>query len=381
MKKALILTSVASMIEQFNMNNIRELQNLEYEVTVATNFLEPGNIPLEKSLKLQDLFKKKNVKVINLEFSRAPLNSNNLKVYKRIKKLLKNGDYDLIHCQSPIGGVLTRLAVANSRRKLGHIVYTAHGFHFFKGAALINWFIYYPIERYLAKYTDTLITINKEDYKRAMHFNSGKILYIPGIGVDLEKIRSVAVNKIEKKIGLGLPESSFIILSVGEVNKNKNHEVIIRALANLMNDNIHYVICGKGPLENKLMKLSQELKVSKKIHFLGFRDDVQEIYKIADVFAFPSKREGLGIAAIEAMASGLPILTSNVHGINDYSINGSTGYSYDPKDTDGFANGISRLYSDYHIREFMGKNNKKIVEKFSSNNVNKVMREIYKQSI
>lgn len=214
--------------------------------------------------------------------------------------------------------MLTRLAARTAKGTT--VIYTAHGFHFYQGAPLINWLVYYPVERVCGKFTDKLITINQEDYHRANSWslrNNGKIYYVPGIGVDLEEIQNISINKVQKKKEIGISNDVKVLLSVGELNKNKNHEIIIRVLSKLTNKNFIYLICGNGELKEYLKNLAQELGVSDKVKFLGYRKDVLEIYKIADLFLFPSKREGLPCSLIEAMAYGLPCVASDVRGNKD----------------------------------------------------------------
>ena len=213
------------------------------------------------------------------------------------------------------------------------MIYTAHGFHFYQGAPLINWLVYYPVERVCGKFTDKLITINQEDYHRANSWslrNNGKIYYVPGIGVDLEEIQNISINKVQKKKEIGISNDVKVLLSVGELNKNKNHEIIIRVLSKLTNNlvrlsdpksKIDLGAIAKGFIADKLKEylknLAKELGVSDKVKFLGYRKDVLEIYKIADLFLFPSKREGLPCSLIEAMACGLPCVASDVRGNKD----------------------------------------------------------------
>ena len=196
-EKVLILASVASMIDQFNIPNIKLLQNIGYEVHVACNFEKGSSCSFEKIEILKELLKKLNVKCYQINFERNILKiGNNLKAYKEVKNILTENKYKFLHCHSPIGGVIGRIAGYKTQTK---VIYTAHGFHFFKGAPLINWLLYYPIEKYLSKYTDILITINQEDYKRARTFSAKKVEYIPGVGIDIEKIKNIKVNKKEKK--------------------------------------------------------------------------------------------------------------------------------------------------------------------------------------
>ncbi|MFV8808142.1 glycosyltransferase [Aerococcus urinaeequi] len=376
MKKVLMVTSVASMIRQFNLPNIKILRDLNYQVTVATNFVSPGTMPIEESNKLMERLSDLGVIIENISFNRSPVHGDNFKAYKQLEKLIIDNEYDLIHCQSPIGGVITRLAV-NRKKSKSKIIYTAHGFHFFNGGPKRNWVVY-PIEKLSSIKTDIIITINKEDYNRAKNFNTCDVEYVPGVGVDTYKISETLIDRSRKRETLGISPDSFLILSVGEVNDRKNHSVIVKAISEIKNRDIQYVICGLGEKTNEIKVLAEELGISSQVHFLGYRNDLNEIYHIADLFAFPSKREGLGLAGIEAMAAGLPIVTSNINGINDYSENGITGYKYDYDDYKGFSVGIKKIINmEDKKRKTMGQNNIKKSRRFDQINVNKKMREIY----
>lgn len=315
-------------------------------------------------------------KAFNLEFQRSPLKKENYSAIKALRTLVIKNGYDIVHTHTPVASACTRLSCRKIKKT--KIFYTAHGFHFYKGAPLLNWLVYYPIERYLSRYTDTLITINQEDYERAkFKFKAKRVEYIPGVGLNTEKFKNLVVDRKAKREELGLPENSFVVLSVGELNRNKNHEVVIRAIEKINNPNIHYVICGEGPLEAYLKKLIESLDIEKQIHLLGYRNDIAEICNASDIFAFPSKREGLGLAALEAMACGLPLITSNVHGINDYSIDGITGYARNPMDLDGFAHAIRVLTESKDQLQRMNEYNLSAVNKYAIDSILKEMMKIY----
>lgn len=351
--RVLYVSTISNTINAFMIPHIKMLVDQGHHVDIACKIerkFDKGLVEL-------------GCRVFDISFSRSPLNKSNIKAYKDLKKLIIVQKYDLVHTHTPVASAITRFVCKNIKGT--KVFYTAHGFHFHNGAPLKNWLIYYPIEKWLARYTDTLITINKEDYKRAKSkFKAKRVEYIPGVGLDIDKFTDIVADKAGKRQELGLPENAFVILSVGELNKNKNHEVIIRAIAKIKNPTIHYVICGKGPLESYLNELATELGASRNIHLLGFRRDIPEMCKISDVFAFPSFREGLGMAALEAMACGLPIITSNVHGIVDYSIDGITGYCYSPNDVCGFANAIEQLMNNLSLRNDMKDRNIEFAKKF-----------------
>jgi len=315
-------------------------------------------------------------KIFDISFSRLPLKKSNVKAYQDLKKLIVEQKYDLVHTHTPVASAITRLACKNIKET--KVFYTAHGFHFYEGAPFKNWLIYYPLEKWLAKYTDTLITINQEDYERAKSkFKAKRVEYIPGVGLDIDKFKNVAVDKVGKRQELSLPEDEFIILSVGELNKNKNHEVVIRAIAKLNNPNIHYVICGRGPLEPYLEKLSTELGIRKNVHLLGYREDIPEICKISDIFAFPSHREGLPVSLMEAMASGLPVICSDIRGNRDLIENEKGGYMINPDDVDWLSEAIDSFANDEDLRMRMSSNNLKAIKNYDVKNLNNEIKKIY----
>ena len=254
----------------------------------------------------------------DIDFARSPFSKQNFAAYKQLRQIIQANHYDIIHCHTPVAGVLTRLAARNSKNTT--VIYTAHGFHFYQGAPLLNWLLYYPVERLCARLTDKLITINQEDYHRANNWHlrdNGKVYYVPGVGVDIEKIKNIKINKIGKKQELGIPDNVTVILSVGELNKNKNHEVIIKALSKLQHQDYLYLLCGKGELKTYLQAVAQKFGIENRVRFLGYRQDVLELYQIADVFVFPSKREGLPVSLIEALASDVSCIASDVRGNRD----------------------------------------------------------------
>lgn len=380
MKKVLMLASVASMIDQFNMQNIDILQEQGYEVHVAANFEQGSTSSNERVEQFKKELKEKNISYFQIDFSRNVSNiPQNIKAYKQIKKLLKDNKYEFIHCHSPIGGVCGRLAAKVTNTK---VIYTAHGFHFYKGAPKLNWIIYYPIEKALSYITDVLITINKEDYELAKKKMKAKeVQYVPGVGVDTNKFDKVVIDKNEKRKELGLSKDNIVLLSVGELNKNKNHEVIIRALAKLNNPNIHYVIAGRGNLESYLDELSKELNIEKQVHLLGFRTDISELYRISDIFCFPSYREGLSLSLMEVMASGLSVVCSDIRGNCDLIKHQKGGYRCNPSDADEFIRYIDELIKDNSKRKNMAIYNKEFINAFSIDVVKDNMKTIYEKEV
>lgn len=372
MKKALMLASVASMIDQFNMSNIEILLSLGYEVDVVADFTNPGNITNERAEDLKRRLDEKRVHVIDIPIPRSINPSTILSSYRLVREIIYKKNYNLIHCHSPIGGAICRFAARKAREKGTRVIYTAHGFHFYSGAPLKNWLIFYPIEKWMSKYTDVLITINKEDYERANRkLQTKHIFYVPGIGVDTEKFSDVIVDRRQKREEIGLDEDDTMVFSVGELNNNKNHSIVIDAIARTRNNSIHYVIAGKGSLEEALKKKAGELDVN--LHLLGYRTDVAELYKCADVFVLPSHREGLNVSLMEAMASGLPCVVSKIRGNVD--LIDEPHVMFESRDAKGFSDGI--IYSVQN-KEREGKRNKKRILECDVKKINNMMEKIYK---
>lgn len=378
-KRALILASVASMIDQFNMQNIQLLLNNGYKVDVACNCEEGNTISDERVQDLIQRLAEKNVCVNHVPIPRKITDIKRIITsLSQVKNMCIENRYALVHCHSPIGSVVARLASRGSRRKYGtKIIYTVHGFHFYKGAPIQNWLIFYPIEKFCSRITDTIITINKEDFEFAeKRMKSKRVEYIPGIGVDTEKFYLECFDKETKRLELGISKDDIMIFTVGELNQNKNQEVIIKAISTLGNDNIHYFIAGKGNKEQYLENLAQNLNV--KLHLLGYRTDIVELLNVADVFAFPSFREGLSVALMEAMAAGLPCVVSNIRGNVDL-IDENGGVLCEPNDINGFANAIKTIINDIEMREKMKKHNIEKIKNFDVNEVMKLTQLLYHQ--
>jgi len=364
--KILYVTTISNTVNAFLIPHIKMLIDEGHQVDVAFN--------IEQEIKLE-IFEM-GCKIHQLPLQRSPLKKDNLITYKKLKHIIISESYDLVHTHTPVASAIVRLACRNLNNV--RVFYTAHGFHFFKGAPFLNWLVYYLVEKWLARYTDTLITINKEDYERAKSkFNANRVEYIPGVGIDFKKFNSVEVDRYLKHKELGLPKGAFVVLSVGELNKNKNHEVVIRAIAKIDNSDVHYVVCGQGQLDGYLKGLSKELDVENQVHLLGFRKDIHEICKISDLFAFPSYREGLSVALMEAMANGLPVVCSNIRGNSDLIEDGKGGYLVEPGDVEGFTKYIKGLIEDSRLRSEFGDFNHKKIENYSIENVLKEMEEIY----
>lgn len=368
-RKVLILVSVASMIKQFNMNNIKILLDLGYQVEVVADFSYLDNIDKNYVDSLIDELNSMSVKIHNISIPRILSIKRIIYSYNEVKKLIYNNDYYFIHCQSPIGSAILRLAARKTKAK---IIYTAHGFHFYKGSSLINWLVYFPIEYYLSRFTDYLITINNSDYEFAKNkLRAKNNVFVPGIGIDLNKFYPKKNVFLRKEFNLS--SNDKILLSVGELGTNKNHIVVMKALSMLGDKKIHYFIVGNGKLYNEFIEYENNHSIN--LHLLGFRNDMFEIYNSADAFIFPSFREGLPVSLMEAMACGVVCIASKIRGNVDL-LDSQHSYLVENNSIESYANAIkSALYTsnpdsiEYNLNK---------IKDFSVVKVNNMMREIYK---
>ncbi len=367
MKKMLFISNISKRITNFSIPSIFAAQSLGYEFHMAANYSGFNDDP-----------SKYNVTIHHIDIVRNPFDLRNIKAYKQMLALTKKEKFDIIHCNTPIGGLLGRLC--GKRAKIPKIIYTAHGFHFYKGAPLINRTIYKWAEIWLARYTDVIITINQEDYQAAKKFklrNNGKVYYVPGVGVDTSLVKKAKPKREELLGSIGASKDSVILISVGELNNNKNNKVIIKALGKMNNPKIHYILCGLGNKKNDLFNQAKNYGLVKNVHFLGYRNDIPELLKSCDIFVLTSYREGLSRSLMEAMAAGLPCIVSKIRGNVDLIKEGKGGFLRKPNDIDGLANAINLLASDKTLRESMGGYNQKIIGDYDIENVKKKMIRIY----
>lgn len=321
MSKILFISNLASRIGSFSVASIAAAQKCEMEFYFAANW---NKTSVEQQIKDE---KKYGIKLIHLDLERSPYSFNNYKAYQQLITFIKEEKIDYIHCNTPVGGLLGRLA--GEKCNVKKVIYQVHGFHFYDGAPMKNWLIYYPIEKWLAKKTDAIIVINKEDYERAESFklrNNGSVYYVPGVGMDLKQYEIPKEVRVTKRNELCLKETDFALISMGDLIKRKNYAIAIEAIAKVKNTRVHYFICGNGPEEANLRELTKKLGVEKQVHFLGYRSDIKELLKASDAFLFTSKQEGLARSLMEAMASGLPCIASKIRGNTDLLNDTNCGY-------------------------------------------------------
>ena len=378
MKKALITATVGGFLPQFEMGHARVLQRLGYEVHYASNF----HVPVYGYSR--EWLEERGIVCHQVDFERSPYRLwRHAGAYRQLKELLRSEPFHIIHCHTPVGGVLTRLAARKSRKgpKPARVVYTAHGFHFYRGGPIGSWLLYYPVESRMSLYTDILLTINREDYERAKRFCVEwrcRLVQIPGVGIPPEFYRERDPEEAAaKRKELGYGEDDFLIVSVGELNSNKNHEAVIRAMEGLDEVPVKYLICGEGGRRKRLEQLIQRAGLKERVKLAGFRSDIAQILACADCFAFPSKREGLGMAAIEAMASGLPVIAGDNRGTREYMIDGTNGIVCRNRPEE-YREAIRRLYGDAELRMRMGRKARGMAMHYDAAHSDAAMREIYR---
>lgn len=367
MKKVLFTATVDSHILQFHLPFLKLFKEQGYEVHVATN----GNDEIPYC----------DVKH-NVSFERSPIKINNLKAINQLKKICNEEKFDIIHTHTPMGSVVTRLAANNARKKYHtRVIYTAHGFHFFKGASLKNWLMFYPIEKWLAKYTDTLILINQEDYELAKNKFSKRckdIQYVPGVGIDEEKFNFTMTKKEKSELrkSLGLKDDDFVLTYIARLDANKNQGFLIKVMKDLIikYPNIHLLLVGPDEFNGRYQDQAKD--VLSNVHFLGYRKDIPKLLRITDISVSSSLREGLPVNILEAMASGVPIVATNARGVRDLVKDGKNGYVVGVNDEISFYKKIALLHNEKSCDKVSKNNLEDIKEYYLINIINK-MKKIY----
>ncbi len=367
MKKVLFVSHVANFIK-FNAPFMKWFKDNGWEVHYASLGEEPL-VNCDKEFKVC--------------FNRKVFHTDNFKAYNQIKKVINEGEYDIIHCHTPIGAALTRLAARKARKKGTKVIYTAHGFAFWKGAPKKDWVIYYNAEKFLSKYTDILVLINNEDYNTAVEkkFRAGKIYKINGVGVNTEKFKfSSPENRKQKRNILGIPDDGFLILYAAEFIPRKNHIFLIENLKKLIDEgvNIRCAFIGTGKLLDEIKAKTKELNIQDKVQFFGYRRDANEFYAAADLVVAPGSQEGLPVHVLEAMASGLPIVATKIRGHVDLIEDTKNGLLFDYNNSVGFCSAVKRIIADEKLQNYMSENNIIKVKKYSVENAIDSMSEIYK---
>ncbi len=367
----ILITSTDSMAIQFLLPHINHLVLKGYDVTLACSEVKGRIDELKSKLPKDVVFNKVSLK-------RNPFKISNFKGLRELKKIINDNKFDLVWTNEPVMGVMTRLASKKARKKGTKVLYMCHGFHFYKGGPKSGWLLWYPIEKLMAKYTDVLVTINNQDFEFSKsHFTKCMNYKIDGIGLDTSRFTGKKDETLRERFNIG--NDDIILISVGELNKNKNQQIIIKALNKLNDKKYHYVMCGIGDQKENLLSLAKEYGLENNIHFTGYINNVPEVLSASDIFVFPSLREGFGLAVVEGMLSGLPVVVSNsVRGKSDFIIDGETGFSVSANDEKAFAEKIELLATDEILREKISCTNKEFAQRFTLDKIKKQIEEIVK---
>lgn len=371
MKKALLTATVQSHIGQFHKPLVKVLHEAGYEVHVAAK----NNLAEKNGLTLDFVDK-----VFDVPFARSPKNADNIIAYKRLKKILKEEHYDIVSCNTPMGGIVTRLAAIATRKKGTKIFYTAHGFHFYKGAPLKNWLVFYPIEKLMAHLCDVLITITKEDYRLARKKFRTNVSYIHGVGVSTERYHAVSHEEMTAmRAAEGLLEKDFVILCVGELNDNKNQKTLIAATEIIKDEilDVKVLLAGNGSRENDLRKQVVRAGLENQIMMLGYRTDLEKITPAVDMVASCSFREGLPLNILEAELCKKPVIASINRGHEELIKDGVSGYKVKADDVNAYAERILEIYKNREKAKKMGIEGYRIASHYTADEVEKELKEIY----
>lgn len=299
-----LFTSHTANFQKFNHANIALLKKNGYQVDYASAAEE----------KVQNVHHSYKV-----DFARSPWRLDlHLRAYRQLKKILHHTHYDLIHTHTPVGSVITRLAARHTRRQGTQVIYTAHGFHFYTGGPLRYWLLWYPIEKFAAHLTDTIITINQEDYHRAKTHFKTRVKYIPGVGVNPKafQIKMTTKQRNNYRKSLGLTPKDFLIIYVAEISRRKNQAQLLKNQAPRIKKqpHTHILLVGTDSTHGRIRRLAHRLHIEKNVHFLGYRRDIPQLLKISDLYCSTSRQEGLAINLLEARLIGLPIEASHIRG-------------------------------------------------------------------
>ena len=370
-KKVLLTATVQSHIAQFHRPLAEVLHEHGYELHVAAR----NNLGEKNGLSLDFADK-----VFDVPFSRSPKSPDNVKAYFQLKKILAADTYDVVHCNTPMGGIVTRLAAVKARKQGTRVFYTAHGFHFYKGASKKNWLVFYPVEKIMAGFCDTLITITKEDRRLAGQKFHTNVEHIHGVGVYTERYHAVSdAEKLQMRSKEGLKDSDFVILCTGELNQNKNQKALIKAAAELKESipGLKILLAGNGPLEQELRMQIRELGVEDAVRLLGYRTDLEKVTPAADLVVSCSYREGLPLNILEAMLCCKPVVASVNRGHRELVRTGYNGYLVPPDSPAKYAEAIKKIYSSRKLAEQLGENGLRMAQPYTAASVKKELSRIY----
>lgn len=371
MMKALMLAPMGSVHRRFNKANIDALLNLNFQIELAANFSN-GNGPESHNQNFIEECAKKGIVTHSIPFERHSLKGS-LKCLPQVKKLLREGNFDIVHAHTETGGLILKLAKGEKRECV--FFYTPHGMSFWKGSPLKSQIIYRPLERWICSSMDANLAMNQEEYQTLRKWNARTAKFVHGIGLDVSRFKSKEAPDIRHEIGLS--NQDVVLLSVGELDDNKNHAVVLKAMSQIKDICPHYVVCGVGPNKDYLLEMAKNLGIQDKLHLLGYRSDIPAVIRSANIFVFPSFHEGLPVSLMEAMAGGIPVICSEIRGNVDLIKPGYNGFLFKPDNANQLKEYLEKLIEDPALRKEISRHNMIDIENYSYNVVVEELKRLY----
>ena len=374
--KALLLAAMGSVHRQHNKANIKALKEIGAIIYLAANF--GTDTPREKNnTQFVAECKRDGINIIDIPFRRGGFITNIFQI-PVLNKFLKREKFDIVHVHTETGGFMLRLSCLIQSKCNTKFVYTPHGMSFWKGSSLKSQLVYRPLERWICSAMDMNLGMNMEEVENLKRWNKRTAHYVHGVGLNVARMQNPARSREQMREEFGLTESDKFIASIGELDDNKNHITVIKALATLGRKDFKYVVCGVGPNKDMLLAEAEHMGLKENVILAGYRSDIPDVLNAADIFVFPSFHEGMPVSALEAMACGLPIICSEIRGNVDIIREGDNGYLFQPSDVETLARKLEYLLDDAEKRKIMGLKNKEYVKDFSLESVTEELKRIYK---
>ena len=374
MKRKILFTSHTANFQKFNRPLMRMLRG-----TLETPYqdLNIGGWQVDYASageeKVQDADK-----VFMVDFARNPLRfDKHMKAYRQLKKIIADGEYDAIHTHTPVGSVVTRLAAKKAHKNGTKVIYTCHGFQFYKGGPKRDWRLYYPVEKKLARDVDLMITINTEDYALVKKDFKCPVKMIDGVGVATEKFarKYTKAEKLAARKQYGIAPDDFVMVYLAEFRSVKNHRRLIEAAAPILRENkkVKLLFLGQGKLLDAAREQVKTLGIEDNVLMPGYiRDQYSALVQSCNLCVSAAYQEGLGLGVLECIATGLPILIADTRGHRDI-VKNNKKYLFDPYDIDEMTCKMRDAIKDpakYHID---------FDERYGLRNSLTTMRKIYEE--
>jgi len=335
-------TSVPSTVTAFLLPYVQHYRKRGWRVEAASN----GVTMSAKCVAAFDA-------VHEVPWTRRPTDPVNLTAAAaRLRDIVRDGRFDIVHTHDPVAAFVTRLALRKLRRTgRPKVVYTAHGFHFYRGAPLAQRAIFQVIERVASRWTDHLIVINQEDLASAQRFplaRKGKVSLMPGIGIDrsyydLATLSASEIERVRRELGLASGQPLFTMIA--EFNPGKRHRDAVSALAASGLSTAVLALAGEGPLMAETRALAEHVGIGDRVKLLGYRTDIPALVAASAAILLPSEREGLPRSLMEASALERPVIASRIRGVSEL-VTEQTGFLHAVGDVDAIAEAMRTVAND-----------------------------------